>query len=171
MDEITSRIDSVELSQIKNQFSLRERINSENFEANQFGRRNPAILFNSPKTSLNLSNSVLRGLAYPLRLDGKGGLEVSANYDRIGEQIIEVLETRIGERAYRPFFGLPETIFETINEYALAQTIRSQIEASLPIIPQLGVRVILEEDGKALILISYSVEGLEAQMIRYSFSI
>lgn len=171
MEEIVSRIDSVELARIKNQFALRERINSSNYESNQLERRNPEILFNSTKTNLTLSDSTLRGLSYPVELDGSGGLKLSSNYDRIGEQILEVLQTRIGERVYRPFFGIPELLFETINEYTLAQTIRAQIEASLPIVPNLGVRVTLNEDGSGVILVSYSVEGLEAQMVRYSFNI
>ena len=170
MEEIVARIDSAELANIKNQFALRERVNSDRYESNQLERKNPEILFNSTKTNLNLSDSTLRGLSYPLKLNGSGGLELSSNYDRIGEQILEVLQTRIGERVYRPFFGIPELLFETINEYTLAQTIRAQIEASLPIVPQLGVQVALEEDGRAIIYISYSVEGSEAQMIRYSFN-
>lgn len=170
--EITSRIDSAELSAIKNQFALRDRINSDRYELTQIERRNPVVRpFDSTSRPSDLTQSALQGLKYPLELDGKGGLKLSSGYDRIGEQILEVLETRLGERAYRPFFGIPEVLFETIDEYTLAQTLRSQLRAFLPAVPNIEVRVTLSEDGGAQIIVFYSVEGSESAMVKYSFSI
>jgi len=171
MEEIVSRIDSQQLSQIKNQFALRERINSERYELRQAERKSPGVLFDSPRTTLTFSDATLQGPSYPLELDGKGGLKLSSNYDRLGEQILEVLQTRIGERLYRPFFGIPELLFETIDEYTLSQTIRSQLEASLPITPNLSVAVELFEDGRVAIMVGYSVEGSESQIVKYSFTL
>jgi len=104
-------------------------------------------------------------------LDGKGGLKLSSNYDRIGEQILELLETRIGERVYRPFLGTPELLFESIDEYALAQTLRSQLRAFLPTVTELEAKVTLREDGSANIIVFYSVEGSETAMVKYSYSL
>lgn len=171
MEEIIARIDTEELTKIKNQFALRDRINADRYELTQLERKNPAILFDSPRSSVTFADATLRGLSYPLELDGNGGLKLSANYDRVGEQILEVLQTRIGERVYRPFFGLPELLFETIDEYTLSQTIKSQLEASLSITPDLKVDVKLSEDGRVYILVFYSVEGTEQQMVKYSFSL
>ncbi len=169
--QITSRIDSEELSKIKNQFALRDRINSDRYELDQIERKNPQILFNETAKPESITQSTMRGLKYPLELDGKGGFKLSSNYDRIGEQILEVLETRIGERVYRPFFGLPEMMFESIDEYTLAQSIKSQLLSSLPILPELDVTVSMREDGGANIIVFYSVEGSEQAMVRYSFSL
>lgn len=169
--QIASRIDSEELAKIKNQFALRDRVNSDRYELAQTERRNPQILFNESARPGAITQTTLRGLKYPLELDGNGGLKLSANYGRIGEQILEVLETRIGERTYRPFFGLPELLFETIDEYTLAQSIKSQLLSSLPVIPELDVKVSLREDGGANIVVLYSVEGSEQAMVRYSFSV
>lgn len=169
--QITSRIDSEELAKIKNQFALRDRINSDRYELTQIERKNPQILFNETTKPGAITQSTMRGLKYPLELDGKGGLKLSANYDRIGEQILEVLETRIGERAYRPFFGLQEMMFEAIDEYTLAQSIKSQLLSALPVVPELDVKVSLREDGGANIVVFYSVEGSEQAMVRYSFSL
>jgi phage baseplate assembly protein W len=169
--EITSRIDTIELTAIKNQFALRDRINSDRYEITQIERRNPTAFFDQSSTPKALTQTTLQGLKYPLELDGSGGLKLSSNYKRIGEQILELLETRIGERVYRPFLGTPELLFESIDEYALAQTLRSQLRAFLPTVTELDVRVTLREDGNANIVVFYSVEGSEQAMIRYSYSI
>ena len=169
--EITSRIDNVELTEIKNRFALRDRINADRYELTQTERRNPTVLFDQASTPQALTQTTLQGLKYPLELDGDGGLKLSSNYDRIGEQILELLETRIGERIYRPFLGTPELLFESIDEYALAQTLRSQLRAFLPTVTELDVRVTLREDGNANIVVFYSVEGSESAMVKYSYSI
>ena len=166
--KITARVDTLELQNIKNQLAIRERINSDNYEANQLERRNPVVIF-SEQSSPSLAESALRGLTYPLELNGRGGLNLSSNYDRVGQQILEVLQTRIGERVYRPFFGIPELLFETIDEYSLAQTINSQIGSVLPSGVELQVKVSLSEDGSAQIVVFYSVEGSEPSMIKYAF--
>jgi phage baseplate assembly protein W len=169
--QIASRIDSVELAAIKNQFSLRDRINSDRYEQNQYEQRNPAIIFDRFSKPSQLTQSTLLGLKYPLELDGQGGLKLSSGYDRVGEQILEVLETRLGERVYRPFFGIPEMLFESIDEYALALDIQSQLTAFIPILQSVDVRVSLSEDGSAQLFVFYSVEGSESSMVKYSFSL
>ena len=169
--EITSRIDTTELTAIKNKFALRDRINSDRYEITQIERRNPTAFFDQSSTPKALTQTTLQGLKYPLELDGSGGLKLSSNYDRIGEQILELLETRIGERVYRPFLGTPELLFESIDEYALAQTLRSQLRAFLPTVTEFDVRVTLREDGSANIVVFYSVEGSEQAMVKYSYSI
>lgn len=166
--QIKPRIDTLELQRIKNQLALRDRINADNYENNQLARRNPPVIF-SEQSGPSLSETALRGLKYPLQLDGKGGISLSSNYDRVGEQILEVLETRIGERVYRPFFGIPELLFETIDESTLSQTIKSQIVSSVPSGVQLEVKVSLAEDGSAVIVVFYSVEGSEPSLVKYAF--
>lgn len=166
--DIRSRIDSEELAKIKNQFALRDRVNADRYELNTLERRNPPVIF-SEQSNPSLSDSALRGLSYPLELNGSGGLKLSSNYDRVGQQILEVLQTRIGERVYRPFFGIPELLFETIDEYTLAQTLRSQIRSILPSGVELEVKVALLEDGSAQITVFYSIEGSQPALVKYAF--
>ena len=154
LPQIKKRVDTPELQRIKNQLALRDRINADNYENDQLVRKNPSVIF-SQQSGPSLSQSALRGLKYPLELDGRGGLNLSSNYDRVGEQILEVLQTRIGERVYRPFFGIPELLFETIDEYTLAQTIKSQIISSVAPGVELEVKVSLSEDGGATIVVFY----------------
>ena len=168
LPQITSRVDTSDLQNIKNQLALRDRINADRYENNQLERRNPSVIF-SEQSGLSLADTALRGLKYPLELNGKGGLKLSSNSDRVGEQILEVLQTRIGERVYRPFFGIPELLFETIDESTLAQTIRSQIGSVVPSGVELEVKVSLSEDGGAQIVVFYSVEGSQPSLIKYAF--
>lgn len=170
IEQIPARIDSLELAKIKNQFALRDRINADSYESNQLTRRNPRV--SSVRTSQPepLSSATLRGLSYPLEVDGAGGLKLSSSYDRIGQQILEVLQTRVGERVFRPFFGLPEVLFETVDEYSLARTIQTQLEASLTFVPELSVNVSIDEEGRVQVRVFYSVEGLGTQIINYSFT-
>lgn len=163
------QIDSAELLRIKNNFALRERINSDRYELDVIERRSPTVFF-SPIDQTSLAEGTLTGLKYPLELDGKGGLSLSTNYDRVGEQILEVLQTRFGERVYRPFFGIPELLFETIDESTLSQTIKSQIESSIPPGVELKVKVYLNELGEASIVVYYSVENSQTSIIKYKFT-
>lgn len=67
-----------------------------------------------------MSKSFLgRGIAYPLRTDGAGGLAMSAYEDNIEECIRIVLGTAPGERLYRPHFGcrMHDLIFEPNNAH------------------------------------------------------
>lgn len=169
--QITSRIDNADLINIKNQFALRDRINSDRYELTQTERQNPQVLFDDSTRPSAISQATLQGFKYPLELDGNGGLKLSSNYDRIGEQILEILQTRIGERVYRPFFGIPDLLFESIDEYVLAQSLKSQLKSLLPVVENLEVNVSLREDGSANVIVFYSVEGSEQAMVRYSFSL
>jgi hypothetical protein len=170
---LTNRIDTPELQSIKNNFAYSSRNNAELYEINQLQKKNPNVVFTQANSARaeQLSSQTLLGLTYPIRLDGAGGLALSNNYDRIEQQILEVLETRIGERVYRPFFGLPELIFETIDEYTLAQSIKAQLQASLPIVPELSVVVKIGEDGSSDLYVWYAVGGLQAQLVKYTFRV
>lgn len=168
-----NRIDTAELARIKNKFSLRDRANSENSEALKDERGNPLVQFNNLSTPETLGKGVLRGLSYPLSLDGRGGLSISSGYDRIAQAITEVFETRIGERIGNPYFGVSELLFETISEEVEAQSIRRQILNAIPYLSEerLAVRVSLGEDGTCYVLAAYSVEGGESVVVRYNYRI
>ena len=101
-----NRIDSAELSRIKNNFQLRDRSNSDNSISIQRERRNPVVVFDNLSTPSSLEQNTLRGLSYPLSVDGNGGLKLSFGIERIGQAIQEVLETRVGERVANPYMGI-----------------------------------------------------------------
>lgn len=164
-----SQIDTEELQRIKSNFQIADNIRSERSEEIKRSRTNPQIVRSGKMASDGKygANS-LRGLSYPLQLDGNGGLKTSSNYSRLSEQIIEILDTKVGERVYRQFFGLPELVFETISEDVLAQVIKKQIQEAVPFDIELDVSVSITEDGTAVIYVGYSLEGSGRYIIKYS---
>ena len=166
-----NRIDTAELASIKNKFALRDRSNSDNFDSLRRERRNPVAVFDRLSTPESLERNTLRGLAYPLQLDGNGGLKVSYGIERIGQAIQEVLETRVGERVANPFMGVRELLFETISEDVEAQSIRRQLLAAIPYLTDtnLSVSLSLSEDGTCYVVVRYAVEGLSDVLVRYNY--
>jgi len=166
-----NRIDTAELSRIKNNFRLRDRSNADRYEEIRRERSNPQVLFDRLATPESLERNTLRGLSYPLALDGNGGLKVTYGIERIGQAIQEVFETRIGERIGSPFMGIRELLFETISEDVEAQSIKRQLLAAIPYLQDenLSVSLSLGEDGTCYIVAKYAVEGLSDVLVRYNF--
>jgi len=70
-----------------------------------------------------------RGLRFPFRFSERtGGTEESSDLDRIRESIIQILETRPGERFMRPEFGsrVKDLVFEQ-NDAVLKGLLRFHI--------------------------------------------
>jgi len=163
------QIDTEELQRIKSKFQLSDNVRSERRDIIQSSRINPQIVRSGTisEDSKYASNS-LKGLSYPLQLDGNGGLKTSSNFSRLSEQILEVLDTKVGERVYKQFFGLPELVFETISESVLASIIKKQIENAVPFNVELDVSVEIDDNGRAVIYIGYSLEDSGRYIIKYS---
>lgn len=164
-----SQIDNAELQRIKSNFQIADNIRSERADEIKRSRANPEIIRSGRmSTDGKYGSRSIKGLSYPLQLDGNGGLKTSSNYSRLSEQILEVLDTKVGERVYRQFFGLPELVFETISEAVLAQVIKKQLEQALPFDVELDVSVEIDENGSAVIYVGYSLEGSGRYIIKYS---
>jgi hypothetical protein len=165
----SSQIDTEELQRIKSKFQLADNIRSERRDIIQSSRINPKIVRSGKISEDNkyAANS-LKGLSYPLQLDGNGGLKTSSNFSRLSEQILEVLDTKVGERVYKQFFGLPELVFETISESVLASIIKKQIENAVPFSVELDVSVEIDDNGRAVIYVGYSLEDSGRYIIKYS---
>jgi len=164
-----SQIDTAELQRIKSKFQISDNIRSERSELIKQRRENPEIIRSGELSSDGKYGSkTLKGLSCPLQLDGKGGLKTSSNFSRLSEQILEVLDTKVGERVYRQFFGLPELVFETISEAVLSQVIKKQILEALPFDLELDVSVEIDEDGRSVIYVGYSLEQSGRYIIKYS---
>jgi uncharacterized protein len=72
------------------------------------------------------------GLTFPLRLNSRGGIEISGQEKKIKESIYMILGTQPGERLMRPTFGcnLQSLIFAP-NTKATANLARHYIEEAL----------------------------------------
>jgi phage baseplate assembly protein W len=116
----------------------------------------------------------LGGLTYPLKLNGRGGLSLSYNSDRIEQQIMEILETRIGERIYRKFFGMPDVLFESVSEDVISNLLRKQILESLPSFVNIELDIVLRatDEGTLVVAINYSLpETSTSNRLIYQVSI
>ncbi len=107
-----------------------------------------------------------RGISFPLRVDGGGGLALNGGAGDLGESIRLVLLTAPGERPMRPRFGcrIWEMMYSPINHSTLgemAYAVRQALSEWEPRIVTEDVRVSPDEsrDGKVSIEIDYRVRA------------
>lgn len=83
------------------------------------------------------------GWAFPLRVNVRGGLQLSAAAQNVEESINIILRTELGERVYRPNFGsrLSELVFAPMNTKTLL-LLRLHIQEALELWEP---RIILED--------------------------
>ena len=106
------------------------------------------------------------GLAFPLRVDARGGLALARREDDVREAIQIILGTAPGERPMRPEFGcgIHDHVFESVDAYALGrldQEIRVALDRWEPRIDVVGVGFDLSGAGRGelLIEIAYALRG------------
>jgi phage baseplate assembly protein W len=104
------------------------------------------------------------GVAFPLRVDRRGGLALVRAEVDIAEAITIILGTAPGERPMRPEFGcgIHNYIFESVDAYTMArleQEIRIALDRWEPRIDLIDVEFGLDrvDHGEVVIEISYVV--------------
>lgn len=112
------------------------------------------------------------GLAFPLKVNVQGGLQLSSEAQKVKESIWLILRTDVGERLYRPTFGcrLSELAFAPMNSDTLLR-IRIYVQEALE---TWEPRIVLDEvrtetdsiRGRINIIIDYH---LKAHPDPYSF--
>ena len=102
------------------------------------------------------------GVAFPLRVNRRGGLALVSDREDVEEAIAIILGTAPGERPMRPEFGcaIHDYIFETVDARTLGQVdheIRVALERWEPRIDVLDITVDLSEadHGRLVIEIAY----------------
>ena len=82
----------------------------------------------------NTTNYVGAGLAFPIRTNVQGSLQLSSDTPNLEESIRIILGTKLGERVYRPNFGcrLSEMVFEPMNTQTLLM-VRLHVQEALEI--------------------------------------
>lgn len=107
------------------------------------------------------------GLKFPLTIEN-GSLKLSRGEDRVVEQILEVLQTSVGERVYRQFFGMPNLLFESISEAILEADIEKQLQAQIPVSGvNISVKIRNTTESGVLILVTYSMSNKASKTIKY----
>ncbi len=112
------------------------------------------------------------GLAFPIKVNVQGGLQLSSEAQKVKESIWLILRTDVGERLYRPTFGcrLSELAFAPMNSDTLLR-IRIYVQEALE---TWEPRIVLDEvrtetdsiRGRINIIIDYH---LKAHPDPYSF--
>lgn len=75
---------------------------------------------------------VLRGIKYPLQLDGNGSLAISERADVVREQIVSAIETNPGERIMIPLYGLREHILSSLAPAVVVSDIENTLTRWVP---------------------------------------
>jgi hypothetical protein len=111
-------------------------------------------------------NLVGAGIAFPLRVDARGGLALSRSNDDVDEAIRLIVGTAHGERPMRPEFGcgIHDYVFESIDSYTLGRIdyeIRVALDRWEPRIDVVDVDFDISEAelGKLVIEITYSLRA------------
>jgi phage baseplate assembly protein W len=111
-------------------------------------------------------NLVGAGIAFPLRVDARGGLALSRSNDDVDEAIRLIVGTAHGERPMRPEFGcgIHDYVFESIDSYTLGRIdyeIRVALDRWEPRIDIVDVDFDISEAelGKLVIEITYSLRA------------
>src|SRR5262245_47335790 len=106
------------------------------------------------------------GIAFPLRVDARGGLALAHEDDDVREAISVILGTAPGERPMRPNFGcgIHDYVFESVDAYVvgrLEREIRIAIDRWEPRIEIKGITVDTSgaADGQLPIEIEYEVRA------------
>ena len=97
------------------------------------------------------------GLAFPLRVDARGGLALSHEDEDVREAISVILGTAPGERPMRPEFGcgIHDYVFESVDAYLvgrLGKEVRRALDRWEPRIDVVNVELSVEpsRDGGVL---------------------
>ena len=93
------------------------------------------------------------GLAFPLRVDARGGLALAHEDEDVREAISVILGTAPGERPMRPEFGcgIHDYVFESVDAYLvgrLEQEVRRALDRWEPRIDVVSVELSLEPSSE-----------------------
>jgi uncharacterized protein len=93
------------------------------------------------------------GIAFPLRVDARGGLALAHEDDDVREAISVILGTAPGERPMRPEFGcgIHDYVFESVDAYLvgrLEQEVRVALDRWEPRIEVMTVELSVERTAQ-----------------------
>jgi phage baseplate assembly protein W len=93
------------------------------------------------------------GVAFPLRVDARGGLALAHEDEDVREAISVILGTAPGERPMRPEFGcgIHDYVFEAVDAYLvgrLSQEVREALDRWEPRIDVLDVELSIEPNAE-----------------------
>ncbi len=109
---------------------------------------------------MNLHGSTI---SFPFRADARGTFVTTDDRgDLIAQEIADIIETRRGERVMVPDYGIPDYAFAVQNfsfGHRLAYILREQIKAYVPLVRDVEVKTVTDEEGRAMVDIRYREVG------------
>ncbi len=107
-----------------------------------------------------------KGIAFPMRVDGKGSIALTRGADDLSASIVVILSTALGERPMRPDFGCAiwDHLFDPINYMTLSlmsRAVQSALSQWEPRIDVGEVEAEIDPDnpGRVLFQIDYTVRA------------
>lgn len=123
-------------------------------------------------SSPNLASPSLKGLAYPLRIEG-GNLAVSSDYDIKSQEIRSVIETRFFERVMRADYGVTDFTLDIIDPGLINSEFQAAISKEVQGLTSLSVTgdwISSGEDGIYKVYITYSVGGTQQNSLQFTLA-
>lgn len=109
---------------------------------------------------MNIHGSTIR---FPFAADVRGSVATTAHRsEQISQAIADILETRQGERVMLPDYGIADFVFSVMDfgfAARLAYELETQILRYVPLVKSVKVQSATDEDGRAVVSISYTEVG------------
>lgn len=102
---------------------------------------------------------------FPFRVDPiTGNIVTTSNKQRIIEQaILDILETRKGERVMIPDYGIPNFVFAVVDAgfgARIAFHLKDQIDKYCPLVENVAAKTGVDENGRVIVNVTYQERGL-----------
>jgi hypothetical protein len=111
------------------------------------------------------------GLAYPLQINGSGGLKLSSDSDNCRDHIVSWLETQTGERLGLPDYGTPDFLLNSYQSFsAVAVEINLRLSNAVPE-AQIAVSGDIDGNGQGLITVEWIYRGSSQPAITLSMDL
>lgn len=111
----------------------------------------------------------LTGFAYPLSLDGTGGIKTASDGDYVQGLIRSFVETELGERlGLETTYGTPDYTFKAYRAFGFAgKDLEKRLSQSIPQ-ATFAVTSSINDNGEAEIGIYWSYDGEEQSPITFT---
>lgn len=115
--------------------------------------------------------AALTGFAFPLALDGEGGLQLASEAEYVRGLILSYVSIYKGERLGLPNYGLPARLFESYNAFGfIAKEVEAELVRAIPE-ADFAVTSQLNDDGDGVIIILWAYKGVDQQALNFLVTI
>lgn len=110
-------------------------------------------------------------LSFPFRVDASGGLAIARTPEQIArEGIIDVIETRPGDRVLVPRYGVGDFVFSAVNagfQIRLKHQLEREILERVPAVGEVEITVEVGDRNEVNIFVDYQLRGGASRSFTY----